>query len=127
MVRGFATAHHEHLKSIKLERRSDRSRRWSYIGPSCHLHDEAKYSCATEERDAFLAQALNQFAEPSNMDPITNASPGDRTRSAHDLETEGDDGEVFDLDPLIRENEEECSGGETRTHNLAVNSRLLCH
>jgi hypothetical protein len=26
-----------------------------------------------------------------------------------------------------RENEEECSGGETRTHNLAVNSRLLCH
>jgi len=31
----------------------------------------------------------------------------------------------FDLDPLI--NEEECSGGETRTHNLAVNSRLLCH
>ena len=87
-----------------------------------------RYEHASEERDAFLAQALNQFAEPSNVVSITNASPGDRARSAHDdLETEGDEGEVFDLDPLIRENEEECSGGETRTHNLAVNSRLLCH
>ena len=87
-----------------------------------------RYEHASEERDAFLAQALNQFAEPSNVVSITNASPGDRARSAHDdRETEGDEGEVFDLDPLIRENEEECSGGETRTHNLAVNSRLLCH
>jgi integrase len=87
-----------------------------------------RYEHASEERDAFLAQALNQFAEPSNVVSITNASPGDRARSAHDdLETEGDDGEVFDLDPLIRGNGEECSGGETRTHNLAVNSRLLCH
>ncbi len=87
-----------------------------------------RYEHASEERDAFLAQALNQFAEPSNVVSITNASPGDRARSAHDdLETEGNEGEVFDLDPLIRENEEECSGGETRTLNLAVNSRLLCH
>ena len=87
-----------------------------------------RYEHASEERDAFLAQALNQFAEPSNVVSITNASPGDRARSAHDdRETEGDEGEVFDLDPLTRENEEECSGGETRTHNLAVNSRLLCH
>jgi len=87
-----------------------------------------RYEHASEERDAFLAQALNQFAEPSIVVSITNASPGDRARSAHDdLETEGDDGEVFDLDALTRDNEEECSGGETRTHNLAVNSRLLCH
>ena len=87
-----------------------------------------RYEHASEERDAFLAQALNQFAEPSIVVSITNASPGDRARSAHDdLETEGDEGEVFDLDALTRDNEEECSGGETRTHNLAVNSRLLCH
>ncbi len=35
--------------------------------------------------------------------------------------------EVLDLPPLTSENDEECSGGETRTLNLAVNSRLLCH
>ncbi len=29
--------------------------------------------------------------------------------------------------PLSSENEGKCSGGETRTLNLAVNSRLLCH
>jgi hypothetical protein len=29
--------------------------------------------------------------------------------------------------PLTSENDEESSGGETRTLNLAVNSRLLCH
>ena len=87
-----------------------------------------RYEHASEERDAFLAQALNQFAEPSNVVSITNASPGDRARSAHDdRETDESEGEVFDLDPVIRDNEEECSGGETRTHNLAVNSRLLCH
>ena len=87
-----------------------------------------RYEHGSEERDVFLAQALNQFAESSNVVSITNASPGDHARSAQDdHETEGDEGEVFDLDPLTRENEEECSGGETRTHNLAVNSRLLCH
>ena len=37
------------------------------------------------------------------------------------------EGEVLDLPPLTSENEQESSGGETRTHNLAVNSRLLCH
>jgi hypothetical protein len=87
-----------------------------------------RYEHASEERDAFLAQALNQFAEPSNVVPIANTASGDRARSAHDDdETDEDEGEVFDLDALTRENEEECSGGETRTHNLAVNSRLLCH
>ena len=87
-----------------------------------------RYEHASEERDAFLAQALNQFAEPSNVVSITNTAPGDRARSAHDdTGTEEVEGEVFDLPALTRENEEECSGGETRTHNLAVNSRLLCH
>ena len=78
-----------------------------------------------QKRDAFLAQALNQFAEPSNTGSITSASPGDRGHD--DRETEEDEGELIELDPLTRENKEECSGGETRTHNLAVNSRLLCH
>ena len=43
-----------------------------------------RYEHASEERDAFLAQALNQFAEPSNVVSFTNASPGDRARSADD-------------------------------------------
>jgi integrase len=43
-----------------------------------------RYEHASEERDALLAQALNQFAERSNVVPITNASPGDRARSVHD-------------------------------------------
>jgi integrase len=44
-----------------------------------------RYEHASEERDAFLAQALNQFADASNVVSITNASPGDRARSAHDV------------------------------------------
>jgi integrase len=84
-----------------------------------------RYEHASEERDALLAQALNQFAESPNVVPITSASPGDRARSARDKDV--GEGEVLDLPPLTSENEEKCSGGETRTHNLAVNSRLLCH
>ena len=84
-----------------------------------------RYEHASEERDAMLAQALNQFAETSNVVPITSASPGDRAREARD--GKDGEGEVLDLPPLTSENEEKCSGGETRTHNLAVNSRLLCH
>ncbi len=76
-----------------------------------------RYQHASEERDALLAQALNQFAVSSDVVPIANASPGDRARSAHDdPEVEG---EVRDLPPLTIQNEEKCSGGETRTHNLA--------
>ena len=87
-----------------------------------------RYEHASEERDALLAQALNEFADRSNVVEITITSPGDRARSAHDEgQTEERDGEVFDLPALTSENEEQCSGGETRTHNLAVNSRLLCH
>jgi integrase len=84
-----------------------------------------RYEHASEERDALLAQALNQLAESSNVVPIVGASRSDRARGARD---EGEvEGEVLDLPPLTSENEEKCSGGETRTHNLAVNSRLLCH
>ncbi len=57
--------------------------------------------------------------------PITHELSGDRARGARDkAEVKG---EVLELPPLTSENEEKCSGGETRTHNLAVNSRLLCH
>ena len=49
-----------------------------------------------------------------------------RSRAWARDEGEGES-EVLDLPPLTSENEEKCSGGETRTHNLAVNSRLLCH
>jgi hypothetical protein len=54
-----------------------------------------RYEHASEERDAILAQALNQFAEPSNVVSIMSTSPGDRARSTHDdPEVEG---EVLDL------------------------------
>ena len=66
---------------------------------------------------ALLAQALNQLAESSNVVPIASAAPGDRARGARD---EGEvEGEVLNLQPLTSENDEECSGGEIRTHNLA--------
>ena len=43
---------------------------------------------------------------------------GDRARGARDeVKVEG---EVLELPPLTSENEEKCSGGETRTHNLAA-------
>ena len=49
----------------------------------------------------------------------------DPAHSAHD---DGEaQGEVVALTALASRNDEECSGGETRTLNLAVNSRLLCH
>ena len=82
------------------------------------------YEHASEERDALLALALNQVAESSNVVPIPSVSPGDRAVAREEGEVEG---EVLELPPLTSENEEKCSGGETRTHNLAVNSRLLCH
>jgi integrase len=84
-----------------------------------------RYEHASEERDALLAQVLNQLAESPKVVPIKSASPADRARSARDKDV--GEGEVLDLPPLTSENEEKCSGGEIRTHNLAVNSRLLCH
>jgi hypothetical protein len=84
-----------------------------------------RYEHASEERDAQLAQALNAFTMGDNVVSLTQDLLGDRARGARDeREVEG---EVLDLPPLTSENEEKCSGGETRTHNLAVNSRLLCH
>jgi len=39
-----------------------------------------RFEHASEERDASLAHALNQFAESSSVVPMANASPGDRAR-----------------------------------------------
>jgi len=41
-----------------------------------------RYEHASEERDALLAQALNQVAESPNVVPIPSVSPGDRARGA---------------------------------------------
>jgi hypothetical protein len=76
-----------------------------------------RYEHASEERDARLAQALNPYTLPENVVPISTVSESVRARSAHD---EGEvEGEVLDLPSLTRGNDEECSGGETRTLNLA--------
>jgi hypothetical protein len=84
-----------------------------------------RYEHASEERDAKLAQGLNAFTVGDNVVPLAHESSGDRARGARD---EGEvEGEVLELPPLTSENDEESSGGETRTLNLAVNSRLLCH
>ena len=84
-----------------------------------------RYEHASEERDALLAQELNSYTKGSNVVPLSATTESVRARSAHDdPEVEG---EVLDLPPLTSGNDEECSGGETRTLNLAVNSRLLCH
>jgi hypothetical protein len=42
-----------------------------------------RYEHASEERDALLAQALNPFAQGSNVVPLASDSDGDRARSAH--------------------------------------------
>ena len=84
-----------------------------------------RYEHASEERDAQLAQGLNAFTMGDNVVPLTHELSGDRVRGVRDeVETEG---EVLDLPSLTSENDEKSSGGETRTLNLAVNSRLLCH
>jgi hypothetical protein len=84
-----------------------------------------RYEHASEERDAQLAQGLNAFTMGDNVAPLTHEFSGDRARGARDERQV--EGEVVELPPLTSENDEESSGGETRTLNLAVNSRLLCH
>ena len=82
-------------------------------------------STPPSERDALLAQELNRYAKGTNVVPLDQSLQPDRARSVHD-DTEVE-GEVLDLPSLTSENDDESSGGETRTLNLAVNSRLLCH
>jgi hypothetical protein len=78
---------------------------------------DVRYEHALEERDALLAQALNPYANGGKVVPIGIEFDSDRVRSAHD--GDGSAGEVVALPPLTGGNDEECSGGETRTLNLA--------
>ena len=76
-----------------------------------------RYEHASEQRDALLAQALNPFTHGGNVVPIAQQPDGDR---AHGARGEGGvEGEVLGLPSLTSENDEKCSGGETRTLNLA--------
>jgi integrase len=83
-----------------------------------------RYEHASEERDALLAQALDAVAMDGIITPLRTKPGRDRARSAH--ETDVVEGELLPLPPLTSPSEHESSGGETRTLNLAVNSRLLC-
>ena len=72
-----------------------------------------------------LAQPLDPFTMGKNVVRIAHEFMGDRARPRA-IEGEVEAG-VPELPRLTSGNDEECSGGETRTLNLAVNSRLLCH
>jgi hypothetical protein len=76
-----------------------------------------RYEHASDERDALLAEALNPYTPTENVVPISTAAESVRARSAHDDPQV--EGEVLDLPSLTSGNDEECSGGETRTLNLA--------
>jgi hypothetical protein len=65
-------------------------------------------------------EALNPFTNGSTVVQIASVSEGDRARSAHDGdEMKEGDGTLVELPALTSDNDEKCSGGETRTHNLA--------
>ncbi len=76
-----------------------------------------------------LEDHLRRFVGSESDTPLFTAAKGERLRpSARGACGAGEvEGEVLELPPLTSENDEKCSGGETRTLNLAVNSRLLCH
>jgi Phage integrase family len=88
-----------------------------------------RYEHASDERDTLLAEVLTQYVAGTNVVSIRPVSGDEiapvRARSAHDR-VEAEREEALAL-PLSRAFEEKSSGGETRTLNLAVNSRLLCH
>lgn len=78
-----------------------------------------RYQHATSERDSYLAQATAAFVPLPDHHPEEIAP----TARPNSLPTR-----PFTLDDaLTSTNDEDSSGGETRTLNLAVNSRLLCH
>jgi len=120
---------------------------WSTVAMVTH------HQHATADRDAFLARAMAPFVdagpssrpanepdrvpqqpaagsvdEPSTGDPGTHSPRGDRNRSrTARARRRGTDGATAHRTPPARGNGDASSGGETRTLNLAVNSRLLCH
>jgi len=84
-----------------------------------------RYEHASDRRDAQLADALNPFTQVEFPEPTPNQFTEDRARSAHD----GDEATRVVQPTPTRTSEDgaKSSEGETRTLNLAVNSRLLCH
>jgi len=84
-----------------------------------------RYEHASNERDALLADALNPFTLGGIVVPLQFPQERDRARSAHEVDEAVS--EVLPLHAVTSDFGEESSGGETRTLNLAVNSRLLCH
>jgi Phage integrase family/Phage integrase, N-terminal SAM-like domain len=98
---------------------------WSTVAMVTH------YQHATEDRDAFLARAMAPFVAPSTPQPESAATSGaaeieipSRTNRAR----QDPHRRRRRSAPLpTRDSGEKSSGGETRTLNLAVNSRLLCH
>ncbi len=75
-----------------------------------------RYEHASEERDALLAQALNAFMGTTSCHSRGNSQEIAHMRRGNEGEV---DGEVLELPSLTSENEEESSGGETRTLNLS--------
>ena len=117
------SAQNDSLRECHSRTNSGRSREWRAIWRK-RVVLELPPPTSEDEEKCFRGWTRTQFSETSNVVPIESASPRDRARSAYDPEVED---EVLELPPLTSENGEKCSGGETRTHNLAVNSRLLCH
>ncbi len=76
-----------------------------------------RYEHASDERASQLAQELNRYTEGANLIPLGQCPQPFRARSADD-EGEAED-EVALTPSLNSKNEEKCSGGETRTLNLA--------
>ena len=89
--------------------------------PDSDIGSVVRYERASEERGA-LPKAHNPFDEGRQRRPVyARTLTGGRARHALD------EGEVLSLPLLTSTNDGGSSGGETRTLNLAVNSRLLCH
>jgi hypothetical protein len=61
----------------------------------------------------------DRFGMGANIVPFAHELSGDRAHGAWRV-ARGEEGDVLDLPPLTSENEEESSGGETRTLNLAA-------
>jgi hypothetical protein len=77
-----------------------------------------RYQHATRERDSYLADKTAPFVPlPIELNPIAPVA------RPNQIETRAFTPE----DAVTRTTDDNSSGGETRTLNLAVNSRLLCH
>jgi len=89
-------------------------RRAGHSSPAAAL----RYQHATEDRDRAIAEALGKLAR-GDVVALSDAKRRNASRPQRARRLRG--GESHPLCPG------KSSGGETRTLNLAVNSRLLCH